>query len=142
LMLTNHHCGYDAIRENSTPENDYLTDGFWAQDYTEEKPIPGLTASIVIRIDDVSKAINSKLNDGMTSDERAKVIREISEKLIANATSGTNYSAEVKPFFEGNEFYLFVHEIFKDVRLVGAPRSAIGKYGGNTDNWMWERHTG
>ncbi|MDA7803772.1 S46 family peptidase [Crocinitomix sp.] len=142
LMLTNHHCGYDAIRENSTPENDYLTDGFWAKNYAEEKPIPGLTASIVIRIDDVTKAVNERLNDNMTASERTKAIREASEDLIADATRGTNYTAEVKPFFEGNEFYLFVYEIFRDVRLVGAPPSAIGKYGGDTDNWMWERHTG
>lgn len=142
LMLTNHHCGYDAIRENSTPENDYLTDGFWASNYSEEKPIPGLTATIVVRIDDVTKDINKFLNDGMSESEREEKIQEVSARLIEEATAGTNYNAEIKPFYEGNEFYLFVNETFKDVRLVGAPPSAIGKYGGDTDNWMWERHTG
>ncbi|WP_070137052.1 S46 family peptidase [Crocinitomix algicola] len=142
LMLTNHHCGYDAIRENSTPENDYLTDGFWASNYSEEKPIPGLTATIVVRIDDVTKDIYKFLNDGMSESEREEKIQEVSARLIEEATAGTNYNAEIKPFYEGNEFYLFVNETFKDVRLVGAPPSAIGKYGGDTDNWMWERHTG
>ena len=142
LMLTNHHCGFDAIRENSTPENDYLTDGFWAQDYSEEKPIPGLTASIVIRIDDVTKLVNKQLSDQMSEDQRDAAIREISEELCGAAMDGTNYFAEIKPFYEGNEFYLFVYEVFTDIRLVGAPPSAIGKFGGDTDNWIWPRHTG
>lgn len=142
LMLTNHHCGYDAIRENSTPENDYLTDGFWAQNYGEEKPIEGLSVSIVVRIDDVTKDIQKRLNDLMSEDERDMIIRQVSEEISNNAIAGTNYTAEVKPFFERNEFYLFVYEVFTDVRLVGAPPSAVGKYGGDTDNWMWKRHTG
>ncbi len=142
LMLTNHHCGYDAIRENATPENDILTDGFWAKNYGEEKPIPGLSVSIVVRIDDVSKSVNKILNDDMTPSQRAQAIKDISAELSAAAVNGTHYEAEVKPFYSGSEFYLFVYEVFKDVRLVGAPPSAIGKYGGNTDNWMWERHTG
>lgn len=142
LMLTNHHCGYDAIRENSTPENDYLTDGFWAQNYGEEKPIPGLYVSIVVRIDDVTKTVKKSLNDNMTEEERSDAIRKISDEIATAAVDGTNYAAEVKPFYEGNEFYLFVYDVYTDVRLVGAPPSAIGKYGGDTDNWMWERHTG
>lgn len=142
LMLTNHHCGYDAIRENSTPENDYLTDGFWAANYAEEKPIPGLYASIVVRIDDVTKFVNKRLNDQMTEAERDLAIQEASEELVAKSIDGTNYSGEVKSFYGGSEHYLFVYEIFRDVRLVGAPPSSIGKYGGDTDNWMWERHTG
>lgn len=142
LMLTNHHCGYDAIRENSTPENDYLTDGFWAANYGEEKPIPGLTASIVIRMDDVTKQIKAELTPGMDSDERKLKIKKISEQLVAEAIEGTHYTAYVEEFYEGNEFYLIVNEVFKDVRLVGAPPSSIGKYGGDTDNWMWTRHTG
>lgn len=142
LMLTNHHCGYDAIRENSTPENDYLTDGFWAQNYSEEKPIPGLTASIVVRMEDVTKKINKALKLATTSSQRESIIKEVSDKLTKEAVEGTDYTAEIKPFYEGNEFYLFVYEVFQDVRLVGAPPSAIGKYGGDTDNWMWERHTG
>lgn len=142
LMLTNHHCGYDAIRENATPDNDILTNGFWAQNYGEEKPIPGLTVSIVVRIEDISKTINKALNDDMTPAQRSQTIDELSEKLSAAEVDGTGYKAEVKSFYGGSEFYLFVYEIFRDIRLVGAPPSAIGKYGGNTDNWMWERHTG
>ncbi|MFK8044649.1 MAG: S46 family peptidase [Crocinitomicaceae bacterium] len=142
LMLTNHHCGYDAIREQSTPENDLLTDGFWAKSLSEERPIAGLTASIVVKIEDVSERINELLNDNLSEDERQQVIREESGKIIEEATEGNNYKAIVKPFFEGNEFYLFLSEVFKDVRLVGAPPSSIGKYGGDTDNWMWIRHTG
>lgn len=142
LMLTNHHCGYDAIRENSTPENDYLTDGFWAQNLGEEKPIPGLTASIVVEIKDVSSIINKALKAGMSESQRNEIIKKLSIELSDNAIKGTHYTAEVKSFYEGNEFYLFVYEVFTDIRLVGAPPSAIGKYGGDTDNWMWERHTG
>jgi hypothetical protein len=142
LMLTNHHCGYDAIRENSTPENDILTDGFWAMNYKEEKPIPGLTASITVRIEDVTKEIKKSFTEDMDESTRNQIIRSVSDKLTGEAIVGTHYTAEVKSFYEGNEFYLFVYEVFKDIRLVGAPPSAIGKFGGDTDNWMWERHTG
>ncbi|MEZ4924042.1 MAG: S46 family peptidase [Crocinitomicaceae bacterium] len=142
LMLTNHHCGYDAIRENSTPENDYLTDGFWAKDYADERPIPGLTASIVVRMEDVTKEILAVVNDNMDPDTRAQLIKQKSQELALNAVKGTHYSAYVDEFFGGNEYYLIVEEIFQDVRLVGAPPSAVGKYGGDTDNWMWTRHTG
>ena len=142
LMLTNHHCGYDAIREHSTPENDYLTDGFWAKTTSEEKPVKGLTASIVVKIEDVSGMINAKLNDNMDANERKLVIKRLSKELCDEAVKGTHYQAYIKPFFEGNEFYLFITEVFEDVRLVGAPPSSIGKYGGDTDNWMWTRHTG
>ena len=112
------------------------------KNYSEEKPIPGLTASIVIRIQDVTKAIQKVLTPTMTEAARQNAIDFMSEKLATDAVKGTNYEAEVKAFYEGNEYYLFVYEIFKDVRLVGAPPSSIGKYGGDTDNWMWERHTG
>lgn len=142
LMLTNHHCGFDAIRENSTPENDYLTDGFWAANYQEEKPIAGLTATIIVKMIDVTADVKAVLRDNMDPDTRAKMIKQKSDELALNAVAGTHYSAYVEEFFGGNEFYLIVEEIFKDVRLVGAPPSAIGKYGGDTDNWMWTRHTG
>ena len=141
-MLTNHHCGYDAIREQSTPDNDLLTDGFWAKSLNEERPIKGLTASIVVKVEDVSDRFNSVLTDEMSEDERSAMIKKISFEIVEEATEGNNYKAYVKPFFEGNEFYLFLSEVFKDVRLVGAPPSSIGKYGGDTDNWMWTRHTG
>lgn len=142
LLLTNHHCGYDAIAESSTPENDYLTDGFWAKDHASEIPIPGLTASIVVRVEDVTKQVQAVLHDKMDEDERSLAIKKISKELSDKAVSGTHYYAYVREFYEGNEFYLFVTEIFEDVRLVGTPPSAIGKFGGDTDNWMWERQTG
>ena len=142
LLLTNHHCGYDAIREQSTPDSDLLTDGFWAKKLSEERPIKGLTASIVLKIDDVSDRVNATLNDKMSEDERDEAINKISAEIMKEATDGNSYKAVVKPFFEGNEFYLFISQVFNDVRLVGAPPSSIGKYGGDTDNWMWTRHTG
>ncbi|MCB0478564.1 MAG: S46 family peptidase [Crocinitomicaceae bacterium] len=142
LFLTNHHCGYDAIADASTPESDYLTYGFWAKQMDQEIPVKGLTATIVVRIEDVTADINAKLNDGMSYDERQKAIMEEMEALKAKATKDTHYDAFVRNFFEGNEFYLFVVERFKDVRMVGAPPSSVGKYGGDTDNWMWPRHTG
>ena len=142
LMLTNHHCGYDAIRANSTPENDYLTDGFWAKDYSDEKPVEGLTASIVLRVDDVTKEFEKLGVNDLPEQARAGAIKQLSEKLVAEAEEGTHYNAYVKEFYEGSEFYLFVTEVFEDIRLVGAPPSAIGKFGGDTDNWMWDRHTG
>ncbi len=142
LLLTNHHCGYDAIREHSTPENDFLTDGFWAKKTSEEKPVEGLTASIVVKIEDVTATILAKLGDNIDANERKIRIKRISKELCDNAVEGTHYKAYIKPFFEGNEFYMFITEVFTDVRLVGAPPSSIGKYGGDTDNWMWTRHTG
>jgi hypothetical protein len=142
LMLTNHHCGYDAIRENSTPDNNILDNGFWAEKLSEEKPIPGLTASIVIRMEDVTKDILAAVNDGMDPDTRAHRIKMKSQELINAAIAGTHYTAYVDEFYGGNEYYLIVEQVFTDVRLVGAPPSAIGKYGGDTDNWMWTRHTG
>lgn len=142
LLLTNHHCGYDAIAESSTPEHDYLTDGFWAKDYGSEIPIPGLTASIVVRVEDVTELVLKELHDGMDEDERALTARKVGQSISQKAIEGTHYQAYVKDFFGGNEYYLFVVEIFEDVRLVGAPPSSIGKFGGDTDNWMWERQTG
>lgn len=142
LLLTNHHCGYDAIAENSTVEHDYLTDGFWAKDFGSEIPVAGLTASIVVRVEDVTKQVQAVITDVMDEDERAKVVRDISMKIAQEAVKGTHYQSYVQSFYDGNEFYLFIVEVFEDVRLVGAPPSSIGKFGGDTDNWMWERHTG
>ena len=117
LMLTNHHCGYDAIRENSTPENDYLTDGFWAKNYGEEKPVPGLTASIVVRIQNVTKTVNKALKGTVTEADREAEIALISREIATKAIRNTHYEAEVKTFYEGNEFYLFVYEVFKRCSL-------------------------
>lgn len=142
LVLTNHHCGYDAIAGASTPEKNYLDNGFWAKNTKEEIAIPGLTATFIIRIEDVTKTIAKELNESMTVEERAAKIAELSKVLEKQAVEGTHYEAFVRDFFEGNEFYLFVKETYKDVRLVGTPPQSVGKFGGDTDNWMWPRQTG
>lgn len=141
LMLTNHHCGYDAIRSHSTVEHDYLTDGFWAMDKNQELPT-SVTASILVRMEDVTSKVYAELDGSMSEAERSKKAQEIGARLAKEATEGTVYNAYVRDFFHGNEFYLFVYVTYKDVRLVGAPPSSIGKFGGDTDNWMWPRHTG
>lgn len=142
LILTNHHCGYSYIQKHSSVEHDYLTDGFWAQSLEEELPNEGLTAKFLVRIEDVSDRINAELNAEMNEDERRSKIRELSSEIEKEATEETYYDASVKSFFKGNEFYLFVYTTYKDVRMVGAPPSSIGNFGGDTDNWMWPRHTG
>lgn len=141
LILTNHHCGYDAIAGASTAENNYLDEGFWAKSFDQEIPIAGLNATFIIRIQDVSDDINKELNENMTAEERAAKIKELSKILSDEAVKGTKYKAFVRDFFEGNEFYLFVKETFDDIRMVGTPPQSAGKFGGDTDNWMWPRHT-
>ncbi len=142
LLLTNHHCGYGQIQYHSAIEHDYLRDGFWAMSLEEELPNPGLTATFLVRIEEVTSKVTGQLTTEMTEEQRNSKIREISDILVKEAVGETGYTASVRSFFGGNEFYLFVYEIFKDVRLVGAPPSSIGKFGGDTDNWMWPRHTG
>lgn len=142
LVLTNHHCGYDAIRSHSTVENDILTNGFWAKNLKEEKANPNLYVSFLVRIEDVTGEIMKELNSNMSEDDRAAKVREIAASLQKKAIEGTHYTAQVKEYFKGNEYYLLVYEVFNDVRLVGAPPSSVGKFGGDTDNWMWPRHTG
>ncbi len=142
LLLTNHHCGYGTIQSHSTVENDLLSDGFWAMSREEELPNPGLGVRFLVRIEDVGDKILAGLEEEMTETERSKKIREISREIESEATADNHYNATVRSFFRGNEFYLFVYEVFNDVRLVGAPPSSIGKFGADTDNWMWPRHTG
>lgn len=142
LVLTNHHCGYGAIQQHSTPEHDYLEDGFWANSFEEEIPTPGLTATFLIRIEDVTEQVNAAFKPEMSEAERDKAAMEIGRKIARQATEGTHYTASVRSFFGGNQFFLLVYEVFNDVRLVGAPPSSIGKFGHDTDNWMWPRHTG
>jgi hypothetical protein len=142
LLLTNHHCGYSRIQEHSSVTHDYLTDGFWAMSKQEELSNPGLTASILVRMEDVTPSIQEVLTRTMSEKERAEAIRKRSAEIIKEAVGGTQYEGEVKSFFYGNQFILIIMEVFKDVRLVGAPPSSIGKFGGDTDNWMWPRHTG
>ncbi|MCX7954471.1 MAG: S46 family peptidase [Bacteroidales bacterium] len=142
LLLTNHHCGYGAIQYHSTVEHDYLTNGFWAKSFEEELYVPNLTVTFLIRIEDVTEKIVKELNDNMTEKERENKINEISRSIEKESIKGTHYKAVVKDFFGGNQFLLMIYEVFEDVRLVGAPPSSIGKFGGDTDNWMWPRHTG
>ena len=142
LILTNHHCGYGQIQRHSTLEHDYLTTGFWAMDKSQELPNPGLSVTLLIRMEDVTKQILEGIKPGMTEAERAAIIKANIGKTEKQAIEGTSYNARVRPFYYGNEYYLFITETFNDVRLVGAPPSNIGKFGGDTDNWMWPRHTG
>jgi hypothetical protein len=142
LVFTNHHCGYRQIQSHSSIEHDYLTDGFWAMSLDEELPNTGLNATFLVSMEDVTKQVKAVLNDEMIESERNSKIREISKTISDRAKEGTHYEAVVRSFYAGDEFYLFVYERFLDVRLVGAPPSSIGKYGADTDNWMWPRHTG
>ncbi len=142
LLLTNHHCGYGQIQEHSSVEHDYLTNGFWAMNKAQELPNPGLAVTFLVRMEDVTEQLLSDVTDEMSEEQRATIIRNKSAELINKAVIGTHYKAKIKPFFLGNRYFLFVEEIFTDVRLVGTPPSAIGKFGGDTDNWMWPRHTG
>ena len=141
LISTNHHCGYGKLQEHSTVEHDYLRDGFWAYNMAQELPNPGLTASILVRMEDVTARVLECLSDDMSEDDRAKAVRNVSQRIADEAVRGTDYDATVKPMFNGNQYFLFVHIIYKDVRLVGAPPSSMGKFGGDTDNWSWPRHT-
>ncbi len=142
LLITNHHCGYGQIQTHSSVEHDYLTDGFWAKNKNEELSNPGLTVTFLVRIEDVSERILSDIDENTDEKERQTKIQSEIKKLQNEASKDNQYKIEIKPFYYGNEYYMFVYEIFTDVRLVGAPPSAIGKFGGDTDNWMWPRHTG
>jgi hypothetical protein len=141
LMLTNHHCGFGAIQSHSTVEHDYLKDGFWALSKDQELYNEGITAEILVRLEDVSEKVLGTVSDDMDETDRKKAIQEISAAIVSEAEDGTHYKAQVIDMFQNNQYFLFVYEIFKDVRLVGAPPSAMGKFGGDTDNWMWPRHT-
>lgn len=142
LLLTNHHCGYGEIQEHSSVEHDYLRDGFWAKSYDEELPNPGKTVSFLVRVEEVTERVMAGIDQTTTEDERAEKIQKASFEIQKEATKDTDYNARVQSLFEGNRYYLFVYETFRDVRLVGAPPASIGKFGGDTDNWMWPRHTG
>lgn len=140
LILTNHHCGFSAIADHSTVENDRLKHGFWAADKAGELHNPGLSATFVVRMEDVSERILPQLAAGLSEAERREAVGKLAEALSKEAVEGTHYKAVVRPFNYGNSYYLIVTETFRDVRLVGAPPSSIGKFGGDTDNWMWPRH--
>jgi len=142
LLITNHHCGYGSIQKHSSVEHDYLTDGFWAMNRSDELPNDGLTVSFLVMMQDVSKTVLSGVTDKLSEQERSKTIKQNIKAIQKEISDSSHYETEIKPFYYGNEYYLFVYEVFKDVRLVGAPPSSIGKFGGDTDNWMWPRHTG
>ncbi|MPT35893.1 MAG: S46 family peptidase [Flavobacterium sp.] len=142
LVLTNHHCGYDAIAELSSPEANYLKNGFWAANRKAELKPRSLYVRFFVRMDDVSKRILSKVNDKMTEAEREAAINREIALIEKENNEGGKYTVSVRPFFQGNEYYYFVYQDYKDVRLVGTPPENIGKFGGDTDNWEWPRHTG
>ncbi|GAA4354261.1 S46 family peptidase [Hymenobacter saemangeumensis] len=142
LLLTNHHCGYGQIQSHSTPQNDLLKNGFYAPTPAQELPNMGLTMDVLVRMDDMTSKVLEGVTPGMAEADRAKLIAEHQKTLGEAATEGGKYVAYVRDFFGGNEFYLFVYQRFGDVRLVGTPPESVGKFGGDTDNWMWPRHTG
>ena len=142
LVLTNHHCGFGAIQSHSSVENNYLRDGFWAMNGKEELPNDGLFVRFIKRIDDVTERVLYEVADDMTEKERAEKIKANIEAVIALEEEEYGFDAMVRPFYQGNQYYLFLTQTYNDVRLVGAPPSSIGKYGADTDNWMWPRHTG
>jgi hypothetical protein len=142
LLITNHHCGFRSIQSHSSMEHDYLTNGFWAMNKSEELPNQGLTVTFLERMEDVTNQVLENVNDDMSEKERQQEIARQIQMIEIKASENGKYKTVVKPFFYGNQYFLFVQKVYKDVRLVGAPPSAIGKFGGDTDNWMWPRHTG
>ena len=147
LILTNHHCGYGAIQQHSSVEHDYLTHGFWAKDRNEELPTPGLKFRFVHRIVDITDLVNQKIKAGETDETTAmttpfltKLAKEELAKSDLNGKPGIE--AKALPFYAGNKYFLFYYKVYSDVRMVAAPPSSVGKFGGETDNWMWPRHTG
>lgn len=141
LIFTNHHCGYDAAASNSTPENNILDNGFYAKSFQEEKPINGLFVRFLVRMEDVTPKVIAALV-GVEEKDKASKIAEISKKITTDATLGTSMEADVRDIYKSNQFLLFIYERFNDIRLVGIPSQSIGKFGGDTDNWEWPRHTG
>lgn len=142
LLLTNHHCGYDAIQKHTTLENNYLDRGFWARTQREELPNPGLTATFIVRIEDVTKQALAGVSGNLDERGRQSAIDKNLAAIKSSAKKESWQEVLIKPFFEANQYFLFVTETYKDVRLVGTPPSSIGKFGADTDNWMWPRHTG
>jgi hypothetical protein len=142
LVLTNHHCGYGRIQAHSSVENDLLTNGFWANSLADELPNPGLFVRFLVKAEDVTESVLKDVQPGMDELQRNASIRGKINEIVDGATRGNHYSANIRPMFAGNEYFLFVYETFNDVRLVGTPPESVGAYGGDTDNWMWPRHTG
>jgi hypothetical protein len=141
LLFTNHHCGYDNIASASSVAHNYLKDGFWAKTKQEEIACPGLSVQFLIKLEDVTTQVQEKLKDVKPIDIAAKLPGILIE-LSGKASEGTGYEVRISTFFKGNQFLQFTYQRYKDVRLVGAPPESIGKFGGDTDNWEWPRHTG
>ena len=142
LLLTNHHCGFDWIQYHSTVEHDYLTHGFWAMSKEEELPCPGISAVMLKSMEDVTERVLEGVTKETSNDERAEIVTENIKKIKEEAEANSDYQVVIKSFYHGNKYYMIYNEVFKDVRMVGAPPSNIGKFGGDTDNWVWPRHTG
>ncbi len=142
LLFTNHHCGFDQVQYHSTLDHNYLNDGFWAGSHDQELPNPGLEARFLLRIEDVTDQINGKLSDTISDEDRQIIIGQRKEQIEKDSSDTDRYEAIVKPYFAGNRYYLCVYQVYKDIRLVGAPPSSIGKFGDETDNWEWPRHSG
>lgn len=142
LVITNHHCGYSFVQRHSSVEHNYLHNGFWSKNRDEELVTQGLTVTFLVYMKDVSKEVLNGVTANMEESKRNEIIKANIEKVEAKAVEGTHYKAKIKPFYYGNQYFLFVNEVFEDVRLVGVPPESIGKFGGDTDNWMWPRHTG
>ncbi len=142
LVLTNHHCGFRAIQDHSSVENNYIQDGFWAMDKSKELPNKGLFVTFIVRIDDVTAQVLNGTNASMTERERQSIIDKNSIALQKTINKESSQDAIIRSFFEGNQYYAFVTETFRDIRLVGAPPNSIGNFGKDSDNWMWPRHTG
>ena len=142
LLLTNHHCGYSTIQSHSTVEHDYLKNGLWAKNYDEELVSPGLKVTFIKSIDDVTKQIFNGISDGMDVAAKRKLIDQNISKVTKSAVKEEWQTANVKSFYKGNQYFLIIMEVYKDIRMVGAPPTSIGKFGSDTDNWMWPRHTG
>jgi len=141
LIFTNHHCGYGAIASASTVEKNYLRDGFWAKSKGEEIPSAGLSVQFLVRIDDVTKEVEASLQ-GLNGAERSAKLQTVSSEIAKKTIEGTGLEARVMPFFKNNQYLVFVYQRYRDIRLVGTPPESIGKFGGDTDNWEWPRHTG
>ena len=143
LLFTNHHCGFSQIQRHSSVEHDYLKDGFWAMSRSEELPNPGLTVSFLERMDDVTDVVLRGYDPAMGEAQRDSLVRANGDALVAQvADPAKGVRAQVEALYYANQYFLFVYKVYRDVRLVGAPPSSIGKFGGDTDNWMWPRHTG
>jgi len=142
LLLTNHHCGYSQIQSHSTLENDYLENGFWAYNLKEELPNPGVTATFIVKIEDVTTQVMNGVTESMLEADKQKKIEENIASVSSSSPKEAWQENRIRTFYEGNQYMLFVVETYKDIRLVGAPPSSIGKFGSDTDNWIWPRHTG